>query len=81
MLTHADSTLQNISLDGYLSEIEGDPLHEFITKDLRGNVLAVNNSAETVYEQQRQREDILNGVATAKAQSFEIGWFMVFVEW
>ena len=75
VLTHADSALQNTSLDGYLCEIEGDPLHQLITQDLRGNVLAINNSAETFYEQQKQQETILRGIAAAKAQRTATGFW------
>ena len=61
LLTHARSGLNGISLDGYLQEIRGDPLEEFIRQDMeRWRVLAIENSCSTLYEKSEQREYILS---------------------
>ena len=59
-LTHADSALQMTTLNGYLEEIRGDPLHRLLTGDLKGNILAINNTANTEYERQRHQRAVFS---------------------
>ena len=58
VLSHADSALNTTPLTDYMTEIQGDPLYELLTQYLGGaaHYLAMNNSAGTEYERQRNQE-------------------------
>ena len=68
-LSHADSALQSTTLEGYLNEITGDPLHTFLTGDAKGKVIALNNAAETDYQGDEHRQALLSRILLVSSRT------------